>query len=211
MLVYQQREFLLYALNSFLCGILLGGIYGSLRILGILFGITASEGKGITRLYSRRLPLIGRLKSGGGIFGRKLAAVEFFKDVGFFVIAAFAVLAVAFFGNDGKIRAQCLAITAAGMLLYHFSLGRLLEAASAYIAYAIRILHAYLLWLAAFPIMLITKAIKRPLTAILRYFERRIRAAALVKEAKKYTYYVECLSRHAFLYDVPCKDRKEKR
>jgi hypothetical protein len=59
--------------------------------------------------------------------------------------------------------------------------------------------------------MLIIKAIKRPLTAILRYFERRIRAAALVKEAKKYTYYVECLSRHAFLYDVPCKDRKGKR
>lgn len=199
MLVYQQKEFLIFVLRSFICGIFLGAVYDVFRILRIFFKITSCPSRSADRLYSVDYPLIGSIST-GNVRSKTIGSVMLFvSDVLFSVIAAIAVVLVAFFENDGKIRVECLAITAIGFVIYYVSAGRLVMLFSAYITFAIRLSGAYLRYLLLLPIRLIYGILRKLYVRLYAYVDLRVKHYIITKDSKKYTSYIESMSRKAFL------------
>jgi hypothetical protein len=210
MLVYQQREFLIFVLRSFICGIFLGAVYDVLRILRILFKISDCPSHSADGLYSVCYPLVGRI-SDKKLRSRKAADVLLFiSDVLFSVIAAVAVVIVAFFENDGKIRGECLCVTAVGFLSYYISVGRLTMLFSSYITFAIRMACTYLRFFIVFPIRLAGRSIKKAIMRLYVLLAIRMSAYKVAVESKKYTSYVLNGSRSAFLEVTSRRTQKRK-
>lgn len=208
MLVYQQREFLIFVLHSFLCGAFLGAVYDFFRISRILLGITISYPKSADRLYRISYPVIGKISVRSVASGRAAGVLLFFSDILFSLIAASSVLVVTFFRNDGKIRAECLFITAVGFLLYYVSIGRLTMLFSSYIAFLIRLLSAYVKFVIMLPLRIIYGIVKKMILCLCGFISGRIRVYIISKESKKYTSYIRYLSRNAFLDITPYKTKK---
>lgn len=173
MLVYQQREFLLFVLHSFLCGTALGALYDCLRISRLMLGIAIYPSKLGKTLGEKSFPLIGKVNAGkrSGKLG-KLAknTLLFLGDILFMVVAAVAVICVAFFRNDGKIRMIAIVFTVLGFACYRISLGRPVIACSSLIVFIIRLVRAYLWFFLTLPLKLVGKALVRSY----RYCNHRI-------------------------------------
>lgn len=210
MLVYQQKEFLLFVLQSFLCGVFLGAVYDCFRISRILVGITVRCHGSAERLYGISYPMIGKLCARPTVSKRTADVLIFVSDVLFSLIVSASVLVVTFFRNDGKIRAECLAITAAGFAVYYFSIGMLTALFSSYIAFVIRIVLAYVRFAVMLPLRLLYGILKKAFLCLYANISGRIRAYVISKESKKYTSYVVLMSRSAFLDLAPGKTKKGK-
>lgn len=208
MLVYQQREFLIFMLHSFLSGVCLGAVYDIFRISRIIFGVNVIGTGRIARLYDRSYPVIGRIATGSVASKSAAGVLTFFEDILFFVIAAAFVLTVTFFGNDGKIRVEALTVTAFGFLLYYVSVGRLTTLFSSYIAFLIRIVTAYIRFAIMLPLRIACGILKKIFIRLREIILLRIRAYIILMESKKYTSYMMSLSRKAFLNGTPYKTRK---
>lgn len=199
MLVYQQKEFLLFVLHSFLCGVLLGAVYDCFRLSRILLGITVRRHARAERLYKKSYPFIGEPSSRPAVSEGAASVLIFISDVLFSLIAIVSVLVVAFFRNDGRIRAECLLATAVGAAAYLISIGRLTMHLSPYVAFLLRLTLAYLRLAVMLPIRLVCRLIKNALMRVRAYAAVRIKAHVITKESKKYTSYVRRLSENAFL------------
>lgn len=199
MLVYQQKEFLLFVIHSFLCGVFLGAVYDCFRQLRILLGISVRHNARAERLYKKSYPLIGSLSARPSVSKGAASVLTFASDVLFSLIAIASVLVVTFFRNDGRIRAESLLATAVGAAAYLISIGRLTMHLSPYIAFALRLTLAYLRLAVMLPVRLVCRLIKTVFMRVRSALTVRINARIITKESKKYTSYVRLMSKNAFL------------
>lgn len=183
-LVYQQREFLLLILQTFLCGVALGVLYDGFRLIRMATGISCFASNE-PKFASAEFALIGRLKSTKRKEGRIAAIALFFCDLLFMLIAAFAILCVLFFRNDGRFRWVVLLFAGGGFFCYYVSIGYLVMRFGALIICAFRIVAAYTVFFITYPIKYLAKQINR---AIRRFTDTticRARAIYIKKQAQK--------------------------
>ena len=184
--VYHQREFLLLVLQSFLCGVLLGGIYDMFRISRLLAGITPLSGKSGDALYEKEYPVIGRL-SQRAVKAKKLyAVILFFEDILFMLIAAGILLVLLFFRNDGKFRLIVPVLSLFGFFCYYISIGRLVIYFSSYIVLFLRLITAYSIHFLLLPFKLAQKLLKKCAYILINRIRNIYIGKNIIKKSQKY-------------------------
>ncbi len=172
-IVYDQRSFLLFAVQSFLCGVLLGVVYDALRSLRILLGDVPS-GKKAIEYYEKSYPLIGCLKSRAVVSERIWRILLFAQDLLFAVLAGVLMLIICFFRNDGKVRCITYVIAFSGFVCYRISIGRIALAIIPFAMLILRLAFAYTVFIIGYPVKLIFGIIKKYTMALSLAVYRRI-------------------------------------
>lgn len=165
-LVYQQKEFLVFLLKAFLCGVILGGVYDVFRIIRIFMGMSSTCTDGVRWEAKRSLPLVGKLEKRGILNAKVANAVIVLEDILFMLIACVMTLSLLFFYNDGKFRLIAILSQLFGFTCYHVSVGRLVISCSSFVITVLRILAAYLIFFVRTPFLLICKTVYKGLRAL---------------------------------------------
>ena len=137
-------------LLSFLLGATLGAIYDAVRIIRVFFALgEGSKSKfALSAMEKLKLPWLDKEKLIKKIAKKKkrvaLPLVFFVLDFFYALLCGCAFILLEYYANDGTPRAFSFFGVLLGFLLYYFTLGRLVLAISERIAFAVRIVLAYL-------------------------------------------------------------------
>lgn len=186
MLVYQQKEFLLLVLQSFLCGVALGGVYDIFRISRLIMGLNPFSDAGVSALSERNYPLIGRIRTAPRRILGAGNILLFFEDILFMLIATAAILILLFFRNDGKFRLIVILLALLGFLCYYISIGRIVIRFSAFIVFLLKLIWAYAVFILLFPIKCALRLISRLWRAVLARIRLRYASARILRDGRAY-------------------------
>lgn len=147
-------------LFSALLGITLGALYDVIRISRAIFGIVYKN-RFTEKLKLLKLPLIENpinyAKKSGKI---KESVVLFLTDVIYFLIVTFVMIIFVYHVGDGVVRWYIFAGVMSGIMLYYFTLGKIVISISEYITFFIRVFLKYVIFFMTRPIAFLFKYLK---------------------------------------------------
>ncbi len=177
MLVYEQVPFLLFLLDSFLAGTALAALAAVIRVLSMPFGVGKESALG-GRIRGKEYPLIGKRERKERRGFR--AAVLFIGDFFFMLTAALALLTVAYFDNNGKLRLVAFAATLCGFLLFRRTVGRATLALADTLTAAAGVVLRYAVFFAVWPFSKAFAAVRGAFGALIREIKITLAAKRLV-------------------------------
>ncbi len=174
----------LLVIYSFLFGAVVGVLNDFHRLTRILFGVRYSK-KRFERLYTARLPLLGR--SVGEIGAGKIKKITlpvmiFLQDVLLFVFSAVGVAVLNYYFNYGQFRIYTIAAMLLGFAIYYFTVGKLVMLFSEGIVCLARIALTMLFFLLSRPFVLLGQMLR----GIIRKITDKIREAIANRRKKLY-------------------------
>lgn len=132
-------------------GMVFGAFYDIIRVLRSLLGINYIN-KFTENLKKIRLKLIDNplLKEKQRTKLRE-GVILLITDFAYFLILTIALIIFIYYLNDGIVRWYIFAGTMAGLLIYYFTIGKLVISISEYITFFIKILFEYLFFFLKYP------------------------------------------------------------
>ncbi len=133
---------LLIALESAFLGVFLGLIYDSVGLIRILLGINPQT-KLAQRLKEKKIPLQANPFKKIACSSKKQAVIFFFTDILYFVIVSLVMVVFIYYVNGGIVRWFIFAGLILGLVIYHFTLGKIVSSLLERCGFYIRVLMAY--------------------------------------------------------------------
>lgn len=169
---------LIVSAMSLVLGIVFGAIYDIVRIWRTFLGIDY-ESKGVERLRRLKFPLIKNPLTKKEKQG-KLAQgiVLFITDIIYFLAITIIMIIFVYYVNSGVVRWYIFIGAMLGLLIYYFTVGKIVISVSEYIKFGIKVVMSYLVYF-----------ILRPFAPIVNFFKTKIikirEKISIRKETKK--------------------------
>ena len=163
---------------SLVLGIVFGAIYDIVRIWRTFLGIDY-ESKGVERLRRLKFPLIKNPLTKKEKQG-KLAQgiVLFITDIIYFLAITIIMIIFVYYVNSGVVRWYIFIGAMLGLLIYYFTVGKIVISVSEYIKFGIKVVMSYLVYFILRPFAPIVNFLK---TKIIKIREK----ISIRKETKK--------------------------
>ena len=148
---------------AILFGVLCGVLYDGVRILRVLLGVRYG-GAVSARLLSLRFPHLPPdfAARGPGRAGKRAQGVLIFvSDLLYMIVVGALFCVLVYWQNDGIFRSYLLAGAVLGYTAYYVSVGRLVLASAESVAFALRLLFAYLFLLVRTPLLFLFRWLRR--------------------------------------------------
>ena len=148
---------------SFALGVGVGVLNDVFRVIRLCLG--SGGGEKLSRLYSIKLPVVGRALGEHRDSGAKrfaISALTGAQDIFLFCAAAVGTVVLSYYFNNGRIRLHSFVALLLGAVLYYFTVGRIVSAMSDGIAFFIR---------AGF--LIVFALIFRPFATIFTFFRKK--------------------------------------
>ncbi len=169
---------LIVSAMSLVLGIVFGAIYDIVRIWRTFLGIDY-ESKGVERLRRLKFPLIKNPLTKKEKQG-KLAQgiVLFITDIIYFLAITIIMIIFVYYVNSGVVRWYIFIGAMLGLLIYYFTVGKIVISVSEYIKFGIKVVMSYLVYFILRPFAPIVNFLK---TKIIKIREK----ISIRKETKK--------------------------
>ena len=169
---------LIVSAMSLVLGIVFGAIYDIVRIWRTFLGIDY-ESKGVERLRRLKFPLIKNQLTKKEKQG-KLAQgiVLFITDIIYFLAITIIMIIFVYYVNSGVVRWYIFIGAMLGLLIYYFTVGKIVISVSEYIKFGIKVVMSYLVYFILRPFAPIVNFLK---TKIIKIREK----ISIRKETKK--------------------------